>query len=533
MTTSGRSKVFAVLAAVALAAAACGSDSGGSSSGTSGGTTAGTSGGGTTAAPGTGATAGGGSAESIVIAIADEPSTLDPQAAEDGNERAVTDNVYDTLLRRDPETNDLVPHLAAALPTQVDDTTWEFKLREGVTFTNGEPFDAAAAAYSINRVIDPAFNSAQRDFYEGITGAKAVDATTLQVTTAQNDPVFPARMYRLKMVPPVYSKDPKFVESPIGTGPYKFEKWDRGSQVTLTRNDDYWGDQPAIKDVTLRFISEASTRAAGLKTGEIQLATLIPPEQTKDVPQVISRDGLEFPVFRLKNYEGTLKNAQIRQAMNYAVDKDALAKDLFSGYATVANCQTVAKGTFGYDPDLKPYPYDPGKAKDLLKQAGYNGEELTLLAPTGRWLKDAETTEAVIGYLNEVGINVKADVRPFSSYITEFATGVGTPQQDIGFVSASNELFDASKIETYYHKEGALSSYVNEDVTAALNDARSQTDESKREADFHSALKTGCEDDPVFIFTVNLQDIYGATKSLTWKPRVDGSLYVPDMSVSS
>jgi peptide/nickel transport system substrate-binding protein len=409
----------------------------------------------------------------------------------------------------------------------------EFKLHEGVKFTNGEPFDAAAAAYSINRVIDPKFNSAQRDFYEGITGAKAVDATTLDVTTAQNDPVFPARMYRLKMVPPVYSKDKAFVGSPIGTGPYKFVKWDRGRQVTLARNDDYWGDKPSIKDVTLRFISEAGTRVAGLKTGEIQLATLIPPEQTKDVPQVITRDGLEFPVFRLKNYEGTLKNAMIRQAMNYAVDKDALAKDLFGGYATVANCQTLSSAHFGYDPDLKPYPYDPAKAKQLLKDAGYNGEQLTLLAPTGRWLKDAETTEAVVGYLNDVGIKIKSDVRPFSSYITEFAVGVGKPQQDIGFVSASNELFDASKIETYYHKEGALSSYVDDAVTNALNDARSQTDPAKREADFHTALKIGCEDDPVFIFTVNLKDIYGASKSLSWKPRVDGSLYVPDMSVGS
>jgi peptide/nickel transport system substrate-binding protein len=532
MTRAGRSQVVALVAALSLAVAACGS-SGGSSSDTTAGASgsaapSGSSGG--SAPAGSSATGGG---ENLVIAIADEPSTLDPQAAEDGNERAVTDNIYDTLLRRDPVTNDLVPHLATALPTQVDDTTWEFKLREGVTFTNGEPFDAAAAAYSINRVIDKNFNSAQADFYEGITGATAVDATTLRVTTAQNDPVFPARMYRLKMVPPTYSKDPAFVESPIGTGPYKFEKWDRGSQVTLTRNDDYWGDAPPIKDVTLRFISEAGTRVAGLKAGEVQLATLIPPEQTKDVPQVITRDGLEFPVFRLKNYEGTLKNAMIRQAMNYAVDKDALAKDLFSGYASVANCQTVAEGTFGYDPDLKPYPYDPDKAKQLLKDAGYNGEELTLLAPTGRWLKDAETTEAVVGYLNDVGIKIKPDVRPFSSYITEFATGVGTPQQDMGFVSASNELFDASKIETYYHKEGALSSYVNEDVTAALNDARSQTDPAKREADFHTALKIGCEDDPVFIFTVNLQDIYGASKGLTWKPRVDGSLYVPDMSVSS
>ena len=532
MKRSGRS-IALVFTALAVVAAACGSDDGGGGASTGGSTAAEATTAGGTASGETTGSAGAAGGEGLVIAIADEPSTLDPQAAEDGNERAVNDNVYETLLRRDSETNELEPLLATDLPTQIDDTTWQFKLREGVTFSNGEPFNAEAAAYSVNRVVDEAFNSAQRDFYEGITGAEAVDATTLNVTTANNDPVFPARMYRLKMVPPEYSKDPAFVESPVGTGPYTFVNWDRGSQVVLARNDDYWGEPPAIKDVTLRFISEAGTRVAGLQSGEIQLATLIPPEQAKDAPQAITREGLEFPVFRLKNYEGTLQDAKIRQAMNYAVDKEALANDLYGGFASVAKCQPLSEAHFGYDPDLEPYAYDPDKAKQLLQEAGYNGEELALLAPTGRWLKDAEVTEAVIGYLNEVGINVKADVRPFSSYITEFATGVGTPQPDIGFVAASNELFDASKIETYYHKEGALSSYVDEDVTAALNDARQQTDPTTREADFHTALKAGCETDPVFIFTVNLQDIYGASDNLTWKPRVDGSLYVPEMTIGS
>ena len=129
---------------------------------------------------------------------------------------------------------------------------------------------------------------------------------------------------------------------------------------------------------------------------------------------------------------------------------------------------------------------------------------------------------------------MKPDVRPFSSYITEFATGVGTPQPDMGFVSASNELFDASKIETYYHKEGALSSYVNEDVTNGAERC-SRADGPERSARRTStrrsrpaARTTRCSSS-----RVNLQDIYGASKGLSWKPRVDGSLYVPDMSVSS
>lgn len=139
-------------------------------------------------------------ATSIVIAIADEPSTLDPQATEDGNERAVTDNIYETLLRRDSVTNELIPWLATEMPTMVSDTKWRFKLREGVTFSNGNPFDAAAAAFSINRVMNKEYNSGQIDFYGGIVDAVAVDALTLEVNLSAADPVFPARMYRLKML---------------------------------------------------------------------------------------------------------------------------------------------------------------------------------------------------------------------------------------------------------------------------------------------------------------------------------------------
>ena len=122
---------------------------------------------------------------SIVIAIADEPSTLDPQATEDGNERAVTDNIYETLLRRDSATNELIPWLATEMPTMVSDTKWQFKLREGVTFSNGDPFNAESAAFSINRVMNKEYNSGQIDFYGGIVDAVAVDALTVEVNVVK------------------------------------------------------------------------------------------------------------------------------------------------------------------------------------------------------------------------------------------------------------------------------------------------------------------------------------------------------------
>jgi peptide/nickel transport system substrate-binding protein len=487
-----------------------------------------------TAGCGAGGSTSGGDAGALSIALADEPSTLDPQAQLDGNERAVTDNIYETLVRRDPTTNDLTPHLAVELPKRTKPTTWQFKLRTGVKFTDGEVFDAKTAAFSINRVIDPTFNSAQGDFYEGITGAKAVDATTLDVTTAEPDPLLPARMYGLKMMAPDAVANSNTTMEPVGTGPYKLTNYTRGQKIELVRNDDYWGEKPSIDKVSIRFLSEAGSRAAALRAGEIDLATVIPAEQTAGLPQVLSREGLEFPIFRLKSTSGPLADPRVRQALNYAVDKEAIADDLYGGYAKVAQCQPLSSAQFGFNPDLQAYPYDPEKAKTLLKEAGYNGETITFLGPTGRWLKDAELNEAVVGYLENAGLKIKSQIMPFSAYLDIFT--IANPKEnpkspDIGMVSASNELYDASKISTYYATDGALSTYSDPKVDAGLQAASKSADQTVRQAAFNDATKVGCEEEPALIFTVNLEDIYGASKRLEWEPRFDGSLYIPEMKL--
>lgn len=482
-----------------------------------------------------GGSGGGGSNGGFVIAIADEPSTLDPQSAEDGNERAINDNVYEGLVTRDGQTNEVLPLLATELPTQIEPTTWEFKLREGVKFSNGEDFTAESAAASVNRIVDPNYTSAQLDYYGPLAGAEVVDDTTIHVKTSEPDPVFPARMARLKMVPLEASQESNFLEEPVGTGPYKVDEWQRGQHIKLSVNEDYWGDAPSIKNVTVRFISEAGTRTAGLRTGEIHLATLLPPEQAADAPQTLHRVGTEFPVYRLRNYEGPLKDPRVRQALNYAVDKEAIANDLFGGYATVAACQPASETSFGYNPNLDAYPYDPDKARELLEEAGYNGEPVSLLGATGRWLKDAEMHEAIMGFLSEVGVNIDPSIMPFSSYLDYFLPTLaeGASQPDMGFVSASDELFDASKMHSYYDSQGAMSSYLNEDSDAAIQRATNAADEDERLAAYNDMFRVGCEDDPAFLFTVNLEDIYGASESLDWEPRSDGSLYIPEMSLTN
>jgi peptide/nickel transport system substrate-binding protein len=237
----------------------------------------------------------------ITVVIANDPATLDPQVSEDGNERAVNDSVYETLLTRDQDMN-IIPNLATEYE-QVDDTTWQFKLRQGVKFHNGEPFNADAVVFSVKRIIDPALQSDQASFFGTITGAEKVDDSTVNIITSGPDPILPARMYWMKMVEPKHAQgDPEtFATTPIGTGPYKFVKWDRGVEVVIEANPDYWGGKPSIDIVHLRPIQEESTRLAALQAGEVDLVFGLLPEQIDQAPVAVHTPGLEFPMILLSN----------------------------------------------------------------------------------------------------------------------------------------------------------------------------------------------------------------------------------------
>ncbi len=334
---------------------------------------------------------------SVTIALGSEPTTLDPQLREDGGERAVNDNIYDTVLTRSPK-GDLIPSLAVAMPTLVDATTWEVKLRSGVSFHNGEKMNADAVVHSVQRIIDPEFNSEQISFFSTITGAKKVDDLTVHVTTKGPDPILPSRLYWLKVVPPQHSQDAKFAEMPVGTGPYQMVGWKRGQSIELKRNDTYWGTKPQIEQVSYRFVEEPGTRLAGLMAGEFDLITNLLPEFTQQVPKSIHILGLEHPIIILNADKGVTKDARVRQALNYAVDKEALAKGLFEGFAQVAEGQLLSPSFFGFNPEVKAYPYDVAKAKELLKEAGAEGATVELVGTSGRWLKDRELVEAVAAF---------------------------------------------------------------------------------------------------------------------------------------
>jgi peptide/nickel transport system substrate-binding protein len=445
---------------------------------------------------------------------------------EDGGERAVNDNIYETLMTRTPK-GDLVPGLAAAPPKLVDPQTWEVKLRPGIKFHNGEPFDAAAVVFSVKRIIDPKFNSEQISFFETIKDAKKVDDLTVRIITNGPDPILLSRLYWMKMVPPGHSHDAKFAEKPIGTGPFRFVEWKRGQTITLQINDDYWDKAPTIKKVKYRFVEEPGTRLAGLMAGEFDVITNLLPEFTQQVPQAIHILGLEHPIIILNADGGPTKDVRVRQALNYAVDKEALAEGLFEGFAQVAQGQLLSPSFFGFNQKVGPYPYDPAKAKALLKEAGAVGRTVELIGTAGRWLKDREVVEAVAAYWDAVGIKSKVRIFEFNEYLNRLFDR--KTRGDAIFVVSSNELLDADKSFSAYYRAGGIgSSNSNKQLAALIENARSETDVAQRSAMYHRAVKRA-HDQAYFVWLLNIEDVYGVSARIDWSARVDAKILVKEM----
>jgi len=469
---------------------------------------------------------------SIVIVIGNDPSTLDPQFSDDGNEHKINDNVYEHLLTRDPDSGEILPELAESWE-QIDDTTWRFNLREGIEFHNGEPFNAEAVVFSAERIIDPDFNSEQISFVASIIGGEVIDDYTVDILTDGPDPTLPARMTWLKIVPPMYASEDadQFAQAPVGTGPYKFVEWVRGSHVTLEANEDYWGGAPSIGEVTFRPIEEAATRLAALQAGEVDVVTDLIPEYLAQVENSVAIHGLEFPWIRINTNVEPLNDVRVRQALNYAIDKEALAEALYGGYAAVAEGQILTPGHFGYNPDVVAYPYDPDMAMDLLEDAGASGATLEFVGESGRWLKDKELVEAIAAQLEAVGLNIEVNIVEWSDWLDLLFAGAEAAPQ-LQYSAHDNVLLDADRtLSALFTTEGSQAAYGNPTVDQLVLDARTETDVELREQMYHEAVET-IREEAACIFLLNLDNIYGLSPNLQWTPRLDGRIFVKDMTLT-
>jgi peptide/nickel transport system substrate-binding protein len=469
---------------------------------------------------------------SLTIALGSEPTSLDPHIVDDGGERAINDNIYETLLARTPD-GELVPSLATELPTQIDDTTWEFTLREGVTFHDGTPFNADAVVATVERMVGLIADGLTDNdgFYSSITGATAIDEMTVQITTDGPDGVLPARMYWLKIVSPADAAKDDLSDAPNGTGPFKFVSRETGVSIDLEANADYWDGAPSVSEVHYEFVSEGGTRLAGLKSGDYDLITNLPPQDFEQAPVGANRQGQENPILILDADEGITADPNVRIALNLAVDKEAIAEQVYGGYAQVVNGQLLAPSILGHNASIEPYPYDPEQAKQLIEDAGVAGQTITLVGESsGRWLNDRELVEAVASYWTEAGLTVDLQTPEFGAYLDILFDREN--RADAIFVSSSNDILDPDRqLSTYYQAGGIGSSNTDQALSDLVTAGRQETDQEARQGIYEEAVQIAY-DNAYFTFLVSNEDLYGLSERVQWTPRVDSKLLVKEMSVS-
>ncbi len=471
----------------------------------------------------------------VTVAQGVDTSTLDPHLSNDTPTTNIVDNIFDSLLRRDNNMQ-LQPALAAEY-RQIDPLTWEFTCREDVFFHNGEPFDANAAKFSIERVLDPAFKSPQASRIQAIKTVEAIDARTLRITTELPYPLLPAQLATIAMVPPDYLRrlgSRGFAQAPVGTGPFKFKEWQKDEQVVLEANPSYYRGAPQIARAIFRPIPETATRIAELKTGAVDLVVNVPPHQVKSVEAVQGLTVRTAPSGRIvfliltTTEGGPLADPRVRRALNYAIDKKAIIDALLEGYGKELSIPMPAD-TFGVDQALKPYPYNPQKAKQLLAEAGYpNGFPIAFESPSGRYLMDKDVAQAVQGFLQAVGVTPEFEILEWGVFVNKLYQHSGALIMLLGWGSST---FDADGYLYGLLRTGQLSAYHSDpSLDQLLDAARTETDAVKREALYKKAQKKIYDDSPIIPLYQQI-DIYAASEHLVWQPRADERILIYEMGV--
>lgn len=474
----------------------------------------------------------------VTIAWSAGLDRLDPTQTANGPDLVVVGQVYETLLELDPITGELQPLLATSWEA-INDTTWRFDLREGVTFHNGEPFNAAAVKYSIERNLDPELGSPHRSQILPVSEVEIVDDYTVLIHTAEPFPVLPYRFQpvggsgRIFIVPPGYFADNTnefLAANPVGTGPYVFKEWIRGQSVTFEYYEDYWGEEPDFKEAVISFIPEESTRVAALLNGEIDLIQRLPFDDYERVEAAPGVHVIEDPnglthVFFVDPDNEIMADARVREAMTLAIDMDSIIEGLLGGRGRVVSVP-VAPSVAQFNADLTPYPYDPERARELLAEAGYpNGFTLDTYISEGRYVMDREIYEVVNAQLADVGITVNASLMEWGRLIRMMAEHNAGPFYMIGWDYGEG---DASKMDSLFASSAPYSLWSREDYDDLSSRANTEMDPAVRTDLWHQAQQL-VHDNFMYLAAWQTSVLYGANDRIEWESYFGDVMRIADI----
>jgi peptide/nickel transport system substrate-binding protein len=460
----------------------------------------------------------------LVVGQIAEPKSLDPHAVTAVNDFRILVNVYDGLTRYKDGTLEVEPSLAESWEVSEDGKTYTFKLRSGVTFHDGSPFNAEAVKFNFDRMLDeqhPYHDTGPFPlafFFSTVEEVSAVDDLTVEFRLSEpfapflSNLAYPTGLIVSPEAVKEHGKD--FGRNPSGTGAFKFEEWQANSRVVVTRNEEYWDGPPPLEAVIYRPITDANTRIAEMLSGGLDVMVEVPPDslqqfQGNDDFQIHEQAGPHVWFLILNMKEGPFADKKVRQAANYAINKQALVENILQGTAEIAASPTPPAFAWAYNQDLEPYPHDPERARKLLEEAGYNGEELTFYVAEGGsgMLDPVAMGTAIQADLEAVGMPTKIETYEWNTYLGKVNPGLESKADMAEMAWMTNDPdtlpFLTLRSEALPENGGFNSGYYsNERVDKLLNEARSATSQERR-AELYKEMQEIVREDAPWVFVAN------------------------------
>jgi len=445
------------------------------------------------------------------IGIGIDPDTLNPFEGTTAICFNISELISDTLGKFTPD-GKLEPNLATEWSVSEDGKTYTYKLRKGVRFTDGAPLTSETFRRMVELIQDPKVRMPFRFLFSSIEKVTVIDDYTFQFNLKAPFAPFAQLM---AVYPPSSQKATtpydanKLRKNPVGAGPYKLAEWVRGERVVLVRNENYWGLKPTVEKIIYRIIPETATRVAMLRAGQLEVAYSPSPPDIQALeadPKIkVVRPASSRAIFVAMNCQkGFTKDKRVRQALNYAVNKEAIVKKVLFGTAQPLK-GPMPPSMFGYTQMENQYTYNPAKAKALLKEANFPKDGvIKMITPTGRYTYDKQVAEAVQAFLQDIGVKVELRTYDWPTYVAMTRKPLEKSELELNLIGWGSPYFDADffllmRFSSFVHPPRGLNEtfYHNPEFDKAVGMARQIIDPAKRMALYTKASKIIWDEAPV------------------------------------
>ena len=469
-------------------------------------------------------------ADVITVAQPSDVFTLDPSMDISATGLNVLQNIFYALTKIESD-GSVTPLIAKSWKSSTDSKTWTFVIDEKAKFSDGTPVTAEDVMWTFDKIRNDA-KSPTRSYLGLVEKISVLDGNSVQIALKQPFAIFDRQATLLSILPKAaYEKmgAEAFARKPIGAGPFRVVEWVKDDQIVLEPVPNHWKEQPKLKRLVFKPVPSEASRTAALQSNAVDVVAVLPPpvvEQLKTRPNVkivnIPSNRVVYMGMNVKN--PVLNDLKLRQAIDMAIDRNAIANQLLRGLGAPAS-QINAPVTFGFDEARKPTAYNPERAKQLIKESNYKGQEIPLSYANNRFAFGDEVSQAVAGYLEAVGIKVKLEAQQFNSWLPIW---LEKKLQGLYVMSYGPSIMDAElTLSTLFESGTGRGYWDSPEIDKLIADQRAEADPVRRKK-ILTEIWQKAQDNAVMAPLYVEYHSYGMSSNVDWKPRPDERLLFGD-----